>query len=125
MRPQPYLRGILSAVLLAPIVFAASACHSYHIDATIENRTGAPNHLLEVDYPSASFGVGRLENGAAFHYQFQVRGSGPLKIEYTMSNGRPIQISGPTLTERQQGQLQIVLQPGGKAEYHPQLAPPA
>ena len=60
-----------------------TACHSYHIDTTIENRTGAAIQLLEVDYPSASFGADRSPSGAVFHYRFQIRGSGPLKITYT------------------------------------------
>jgi hypothetical protein len=111
------------ATLLSAFFF--SACHSYHIDATIENRTGAPIQLLEVDYPSASFGIDSLAPAANFHYRFQVRGSGQLKVSYTSANGQTIQISGPTLAERQQGKLEIVLEPGGKAEFHPQLTPPA
>lgn len=105
--------------------FFFSACHSYHIDATVENRTGAPIQLLEVDYPSATFGADSLAADASFHYRFQVRGSGELKVSYTAANGQTVQISGPALAERQQGTLEIVLEPGGKAEFHPQLTPPA
>lgn len=104
---------------------ALSACHSFHIDADIENRTGASIRLLEVDYPSASFGADHLDPGATLHYRFQVRGSGPLKLSYTAADGKLIQISGPMLIERQQGQLQIVLKPEGQAEFHPMLAPPS
>jgi hypothetical protein len=100
-----------------------AGCHSYHIDSTIENRTGAPVQLLEVDYPSASFGDDRLDTGAVFHYRFQVRGSGQLTIEYTDPSGRQIHINGPALIEPQHGQLQIVLLPAGKAEFLPQLVP--
>jgi hypothetical protein len=105
--------------------FFFSGCHSYHIDATVENRTGGPIQLLEVDYPSASFGADSLADGADFHYRFQVNGSGQLKVSYTAANGQTVQISGATLVERQQGRLEIVLEPGGKAEFHPQLTPPA
>ncbi len=114
--------------LYAATVFSAflfSACHSYHIDATIENRTGASIQLLEVDYPSASFGADSLAAGANFHYRFQVNGSGQLKVSYTAANGKTVQISGPALVERQQGKLEIVLEPDGKAEFHSQLTPPA
>jgi hypothetical protein len=105
--------------------FLISACHSYHIDATIQNQTGAPIQLLEVDYPAASFGADSLAADASFHYRFQVRGSGQLKVSYTAANGQTVQISGPALAERQQGTLEIVLEPGGKADFHPQLTPPA
>jgi hypothetical protein len=112
-----------TAALLATFCFGG--CHSYHIDATIENRTGAPIQLLEVDYPSASFGADALASGADFHYRFQVRGSGQLKLSYTAPNGKLVQISGPTLVEHQQGNLVVVLEPGGKAEFQPQLTPRA
>jgi hypothetical protein len=120
-RRAPTRHWLLAACLI--FVLNLAACHSYHIDATIENRTGAPIQLLEVDYPNASFGADSLASGATFHYRFQVRGSGPLNVEYTPANGRQIQITGPALAERQQGQLEIVLMPGGKAEFHPQLIP--
>jgi len=87
------------------------------------SRTGAAIELLEVDYPSASFGAERLAAGEVFRYSIQVRGNGPLKVEYTGSDGRQAQMNGPTLTEHQEGQFQIVLLPGGGAEFHPQLAP--
>ncbi len=103
--------ALLSASLL-------SACHSYHIDATVENRTGAPIQLLEVNYPDASFGVDSLAAGTDFHYRFQVRGSGQMKLSYTAVNGQTVQIAGPNFIERQQGELVIVLEPAGKAEFH-------
>ena len=80
--------------------------------------------MLEVDYPSASFGADSLAAGSDFHYRFQVRGSGPVKVQYTEQPSRaPQQVSGPTLHERQEGRLQIVLLPGGKAEFHGDLEP--
>jgi hypothetical protein len=122
-RRNKLLSPFHAATLLSAFFF--SACHSYHIDATIENQTGAPIQLLEVDYPSATFGADSLATGASFRYRFQVRGSGQLKVSYTAANGQTVQISGPALVERQQGTLEIDLEPGGKAEFHPQLTPPA
>ncbi|HVN93458.1 MAG TPA: hypothetical protein VMT38_07175 [Terracidiphilus sp.] len=101
-----------------------AGCHSYHIDTTIENRTGADVQLLEVDYPDASFGVDRIALGADYHYRFQVRGSGALKVTYTGAGEKQVQITGPTLVERQQGQLTIELLPGGKAKFVPELTTP-
>lgn len=114
-------RSLLCAASLLGAILAA--CHSYHIDATIENRTGAPIQLLEVDYPNASFGADALATGADFHYRFQVHGSGPLKVSYTAPSGQAVQISGPTLIEQQQGELLIVLEPGGKADFQPPPPP--
>ena len=116
---------ILTAIAL-PIIAAATGCHSYHIETTVENRTGRPIRLLEVDYPSASFGADSLAAGADYHYRIQLRGSSPVKVQYTAGEGQQaqiVQIGGPTLAERQEGRLQIILLPGGKAEFHPQLTP--
>jgi len=120
----PSCRTILVS-LLSCALLAVAACHSYHIDATIENRTGTDIQLLEVDYPSASFGADHIASGASYHYRFQVRDSGPIKISYTGPDQKQVQIAGPTLVERQQGQLKIVLMPSGKAQFIPQLAPPS
>jgi len=122
-RPAGLHLPLSTAILLS--ISLLSGCHSYHIDATIENRTGAPIQLLEVDYPAASFGADSLSVGADFHYQFQVHGSGQLKLSYTTPNGQTVQISGPPLVERQQGLLEIVLEPGGNAQFHFQLTAPA
>jgi hypothetical protein len=112
-----------AAIILDVIALsAATACHSYNVDATVENRTGAPVQLLEVDYPSASFGADALAAGQIFHYRIQLRGSGPLKVQYT-AGGRQAQIDGPSLSERQEGTFEVVLLPGGKAEFHPHLTP--
>ena len=115
-------REILTAILL-PLLVPAAGCHSYHVETTVENRTGAGIQLLEVDYPSASFGADSLASGAVLHYRIQIQGTGSLKVQYAGTGGHQEQISGPALTERQQGSLQIVLLPGGKAEFHPHLTP--
>jgi hypothetical protein len=120
-------RGWILASIAMPALMAATGCHSYHIETTVENRTGAAIQLLEVDYPSASFGADALAADGVFHYRIQLRGSGSLKVQYTASDNsgpqRQVQIDGPTVAERQEGQLEIVLLPGGKAEFHPQLTP--
>jgi hypothetical protein len=115
-------REILAAILL-PALLTAAGCHSYHVETTVENRTGGTIHQLEVDYPSASFGADSLPVGAYFHYRIQLRGNGPLKVLYTASDGHQEQVNGPTLAERQEGRLEIVLLPAGKAEFYPHLSP--
>jgi hypothetical protein len=120
-------RGWILAAIALPLLMLPSGCHSYHVETTVENRTGAPIQLLEVDYPSASFGADSLAADGVFHYRIQLRGSGPIKVLYTVTSAsraqHAVQIEGPTLTERQEGRLQIVLLPGGKAEFHPELTP--
>lgn len=112
-----------SAALL-PAFALAAGCHSYHIDTTVENRTGSEIKLLEVDYPSASFGTDLLPAGADFHYRFQIQGSGQVKVQYTEGKTLKVrQITGPEVYEKQEGHLVIALLPDGKADFNPQLSP--
>jgi hypothetical protein len=103
-------------------LLALSACHSSHIDVTVENRTGGAVRLLEVDYPSASFGSDRLAADASFHYRIKVDGNGRVKVQYTPADGRQAKVEGPALADSQEGTLEIVLLPGGKVEFHPRLS---
>jgi hypothetical protein len=113
-------RQILAALALLALLPAA-ACRSRHVEVSVENRTGADIRLLEVDYPNASFGVDALNSGAAYHYRIQVSGQGPVKVQYSDAANHQPQMTGPTLHEDDQGRLEIVLLPAGKAEFNPQL----
>ena len=113
------IRLAIGALLLP----ALAGCHSYHVDTRVENRTGAPISLLEVDYPSASFGTGRLAPDAVYSYQMQFRNSGPITVQYTAADNHMVKITGPTVAERQEGSMQIILLPNGKAEFQPNLTP--
>lgn len=118
---SPRRCAIIAALSIALLTIAA--CHSYHIDSTIVNRTGAPVQLLEVDYPYASFGADTIAAGSSYHYRFVVRGSGPIKISYTGSDHKQVQITGLELAAGEQGRLRIVLLPGGKAQFLPEFTP--
>lgn len=98
-------------------------CHSYHIEAAVENRTGGAVTLLEVDYPSASFGSDALAADGVLRHRLQTRDSGPISVEYTAANGHQVTVKGPVLYEKQEGSIEIVLLPEGKAEFHPALNP--
>jgi hypothetical protein len=117
------VRNWILAVIAVPASGIALGCHSYHVETAVENRTGEAIHLLEVDYPSASFGSDSLAADGVFHYRIQLRGDGPLKVQYTAADGKQVQVTGPNLVERQEGSLEIVLLPGGKAKFHPDLTP--
>jgi hypothetical protein len=109
-----------------PIVVLASSlalpgCRSHQIDSTIDNRTGAAIHQVEVDYPSASFGIDTLAPGQIYLYRFQVRGDGPMKVQYTDATGKQIQRQGPPVAEGDRGQYLIILLPHGDVQWEPSL----
>lgn len=113
----------LWTLLLTPLLLAAS-CQSYIVHVTVANRTGGVINLLEVDYPSASFGVDTLPAGAVYRYRLQLQDSGPIKVQYTAGEKQQYQSTGPTVHEKQQGEIEIDLYPKGVTEFHPSLNPP-
>jgi len=110
------LRLFPAAVPLA-IFLMMAGCKSSHVDVTVENRTGAPVRLLEVDYPNASFGADVLATGTQMHYRIQVQGNGPVKVQYTATNNKQTQATGPELRQDQRGTMQIVLLPEAKVTF--------
>jgi hypothetical protein len=94
---------------LALALIATTGCHSPYVLTTVSNHTTQPIELLEVDYPSASFGTQALAPGADFHYRFKVLGSGPMKLLYTDSAHQDHKSDGPFLKEGAEGPLAIII----------------
>lgn len=117
------LIGLQAAIFMLSLA-TVTGCRSYHVEITVENRTGAPAKLLEVDYPSASFGTDVVAPGTDYHYRIQVLGSGAVKVQYRTPDDTLRQIDGPNLSEHDQGTLRIVLLPDGKAQFTPQIVQP-
>jgi hypothetical protein len=113
------MRWWFPALVLA---LGVTGCKSAHIDALVENHTGQAVTLVEVDYPSASFGIDSLAAGANYPYRIQVRLSGNMTVEYTESQSLKIRkVTGPELKEGEQGHITIVLLPDGKVQFEPVL----
>jgi hypothetical protein len=110
------------ALLATSLLLPAAACKSYWINADVQNQTGITVHELEVTYPSASFGANSVAPGAVFHYRFQVRNSGLMKVDYLTPDGKTVHADGTSLDESMQGVITIRLLPAGKVEFNPQIA---
>jgi hypothetical protein len=100
----------LSLLLLCGLA-ALAGCRSAFVQADIRNETGQPVSVVEIDYPSASFGVQNLAAGATYHYRFKILGNGPTKVSWTDAAQHDHSANGPELSEGQQGQLTVTLQP--------------
>jgi hypothetical protein len=107
------------------LAFAAllnlTGCHSAFIAATISNRTLEPLSLIEVDYPSASFGTQSLAPGQDFHYRFKVLGSGATTLLWTDPAHHDQKNSGPPLREGDEGILTITFNSGASPAWNLQL----
>jgi len=95
------------------LALALAGCHSAYISATVSNRTDAPITLVQVEYPSASFGIQTIAPGQDFHYRFKILGSGSMKITYTDASQHDHKATGPTLQEGNEGALGIVVASDG------------
>jgi hypothetical protein len=111
-----------TAILAVAICLGVTACRSAFVETTVENDAPAPVHLIEVDYPSASFGMQTLGARSAYHYHFKIQGSGPITITFVDNAGKPHTATGPTLTQGQQGTLKITLDEGGGVSWGASLS---
>jgi hypothetical protein len=100
-------------IVLAAVLGGLTGCRSAYIEATISNQTGGTLSLIEVDYPSASFGTQTLAPGEEFHYRFKVLGSGPTTVLWTDAARHEGKSSGPTLHEDDEGRLAITFTQSG------------
>lgn len=114
-------RGILALVGFVAVL-SLSGCKSPYVSATVRNETGAAVTLVEVDYPSASFGRESLAAGAIYPYRFKVLGSGATKVSWTDARHKQYTGAGPELHEGQHGSLTITLMPTS-AQWAAQLTP--
>ena len=99
-----------SGILLL-LVLPVAGCHSAFMMATVVNRSSQPVRLVEVDYPSASFGTERLAPGATFKTRFKIQGSGATTVSWTDALEKEHTSPGPSLSEGQEGELTVVIGP--------------
>ena len=116
------MRRFPAIVAVTALCASLPGCHSHFIQATISNSSAAPLNVLQVEYPSASFGVQRLAPGEVFHYRFKLLGSGPLKISFIDAQNHEHASTGPWLNEGQEGPLEITVSQE-RATFHATLRP--
>jgi hypothetical protein len=121
------MRGLCGLLLLAaclPLLLLVG-CRAHLIQTSVVNSGTAVLHNIEVDYPSASFGIPSLAPGAIFHYPIQIQDAGRTKIEFFDSAEKPHSGRGPYLTQGQQGTLTIYLDGSGKNQWVMHVHPAA
>ena len=98
-----------AVLAMGALGLGVTGCHSRYIEADVKNESGAAVSLVEVDYPSASFGKEALADGAVYHYKFKILGDGPTKILWTDAKRQDHSVGGPSLQEGQEGTLTITI----------------
>lgn len=110
LRTKKIARQATTCLSLAALAFGGLAgCRSHYVAADVKNSSGATVSLVEVDYPSASFGQQSLAAGASYHYRFKILGDGPTKILWTDAEHNDHTVSGPSLQEGLEGTLTVTI----------------
>jgi hypothetical protein len=112
--------SLASLVLLMLCVMSVAGCHSPFVEVTIVNQ-GPVLHVLEFDYPSASFGANLLDSGASYHYRFKIQGSGPLSLQYQDASGQTHTSEGPKVDLGEEGTLLVNIDSRGAVTWTPTL----
>ena len=107
-------------VILLALLVTLAGCKSRFIEVTIVNQ-GPTLHVMEFDYPSASFGANQLAMGAKYHYRFKVQGPGSLSLQYEDSSGHTRTAEGPKVNLGDQGSLMVNVELNGAVTWAPNL----
>jgi hypothetical protein len=117
------LRTLNIAGPLLLTLLCVAGCRSRFVEVTIVNR-GPDLHVMEFDYPSASFGANLLTTGSKFNYRFKIQGSGPLSLLYEDGSGHTHTSEGPKVELGDQGSLLVSIDPRGAVTWNPALTNP-
>ncbi len=107
LRLFPSLRFVPSAAIV--LLICATGCRSPQVETTVINSGTTALHNIEVDYPSASFGISSLAPGQQFHYQLQLQDAGRMKVQFFDSAQKEHSGKGPYAVQGQQGTLTITI----------------
>jgi len=88
---------------------AGSGCRSRVVEVKLTNTSGQPLSVIIVDYPTATFGVDKLDPGATYEYPIKVLGTGQLKVQFTDANGHSHSFTGPSLEKNDAGVVNVKL----------------
>ena len=122
MKDWKRLRGCLQLVAVAGLMLTVG-CRSKLVEVRVVNSGTTDLHNVEVDYPSASFGMSNLAAGTTYIYRIQLQDAGRMKVEFSDNKELPHSGKGPYVKEGQQGTLTLTLDASGKNQWNTQLHP--
>ena len=93
------------------------------VEVTILNQ-GPALHVMEFDYPSASFGANGLASGAKFHYRIKVQGPGEVSLQFEDANGHNRKATGPKVEAGDEGSLLVTVGPAGAVTWSASVTQP-
>lgn len=104
-------------------LWGLQGCRSAYVQTEVVNAGHAELHNIEVDYPSASFGISSLAPGASFDYRFQIQDAGRMKVEFSDNAEHTHSDQGPYIAQGQRGTLKITLNAADSTHWRTDLRP--
>ena len=107
---------------IALLLVAVSGCRARFVQATVTNDSGQTLHVVEVDYPGASFGCSILAPHASYSYRFKAIGSGALGLSYSDAAGVTHTSAGPIVADGQAGSVTVRIAEHGQVNWEKAMA---
>ncbi|HEX5432788.1 MAG TPA: hypothetical protein VFY05_01010 [Candidatus Angelobacter sp.] len=86
-----------------------AGCRSRVVEVKLVNASPQPLSTIIVDYPSATFGVDKLNPGVAYQYPIKPLATGSVKVQFTDAHGHNHTFTGPALHKNDEGALTVTL----------------
>jgi len=96
-------------ILLFVALIVLVGCRSRVVQVKLINTSPKPISIIVVDYPTATFGVDKLEPGTTYQYPIKLLGTGPLNIQFTDADGHNHTYTGPALHKNDEGSVTVQL----------------
>lgn len=94
------------------------ACHSGGINVTIQNNSKVPLRNVELDYPGAAFGTGRIAPGASYWYHIKPTSDGDLTLSFEQPDAKTIRQKQGSVREGESGRLVIIVDQDSNQKWH-------
>jgi len=94
------------------------ACHSSGINVTIQNNSKVPLRNVELDYPGAAFGTGKIAPGASYWYHIKPTSDGDLTLSFEQPDAKTIRQKQGSVRAGESGRLIIVVDQSANQQWH-------
>ena len=111
----------IKAVLCAVVGLCAVlglGCHSSGINVTIQNNSKVPLRNVELDYPGAAFGTGKIAPGASYWYHMKPTSDGDLTLSFELPDAKTIRQKQGSVRQGESGRLIIVVDQDANQQWH-------
>ena len=113
------MKAALSVIAFSAVL--GLACHSSGINVTIQNNSKVPLRNVELDYPGAAFGTGRIAPGASYWYHMKPTSDGDLTLSFEQPDAKTIRQKQGSVRAGESGRLIIIVEQDADQQWHTRI----